>query len=130
MKYTVIQGDTEVAVDLREIAPGRYEVQAFGRRFELAAHLATDGRLIVREGHAQWHADPGLADASFLVLNAREAHRRELGRTEKAGGGAWELRAPMPGKLVAVAAGPDQEVKAGEWLLTIEAMKMENELRA
>jgi propionyl-CoA carboxylase alpha chain len=36
----------------------------------------------------------------------------------------------MPGLLVGVAVKPGQEVKAGERLATIEAMKMENILRA
>jgi propionyl-CoA carboxylase alpha chain len=40
------------------------------------------------------------------------------------------LLSPMPGLLVEVAVKPGQEVKAGERLATIEAMKMENILRA
>jgi propionyl-CoA carboxylase alpha chain len=40
------------------------------------------------------------------------------------------LLSPMPGLLVEVAVKPGQEVKAGERLATIEAMKMENVLRA
>ena len=40
------------------------------------------------------------------------------------------LLSPMPGLLVDVAVKPGQEVKAGERLATIEAMKMENILRA
>jgi propionyl-CoA carboxylase alpha chain len=37
---------------------------------------------------------------------------------------------PMPGLLTAVAVDEGQEVKAGEPLVTVEAMKMENVLRA
>ena len=37
---------------------------------------------------------------------------------------------PMPGLLTAIAVGEGQEVKAGEPLATVEAMKMENVLRA
>jgi propionyl-CoA carboxylase alpha chain len=40
------------------------------------------------------------------------------------------LLSPMPGLLKAVAVAPGQEVKAGEELCVIEAMKMENVLRA
>ncbi|HEX4597743.1 MAG TPA: acetyl/propionyl/methylcrotonyl-CoA carboxylase subunit alpha [Burkholderiaceae bacterium] len=40
------------------------------------------------------------------------------------------LLSPMPGLLVEVAVKPGQEVKAGDRLATIEAMKMENILRA
>ncbi|HSR71763.1 MAG TPA: biotin/lipoyl-containing protein, partial [Kiloniellales bacterium] len=40
------------------------------------------------------------------------------------------LLSPMPGLLVRVAVAPGQEVKRGEELAVIEAMKMENVLRA
>jgi propionyl-CoA carboxylase alpha chain len=37
---------------------------------------------------------------------------------------------PMPGLVVSIAVAPGQEVKAGETLAVVEAMKMENVLRA
>jgi 3-methylcrotonyl-CoA carboxylase alpha subunit len=40
------------------------------------------------------------------------------------------LEAPMPGKVIAVKAAPGQAVKKGDELLVVEAMKMENAIRA
>ena len=40
------------------------------------------------------------------------------------------LLSPMPGLLTQIAVAPGQEVKAGEILAKIEAMKMENVLKA
>ena len=40
------------------------------------------------------------------------------------------LRAPMPGLVVQVPVGEGDHVEAGTTVVTIEAMKMENELRA
>ena len=40
------------------------------------------------------------------------------------------LLSPMPGLLVSLAVTEGQEVKAGEVLAVVEAMKMENSLRA
>ena len=40
------------------------------------------------------------------------------------------LMSPMPGLLVSLAVGEGQEVKAGQELAVVEAMKMENVLRA
>jgi propionyl-CoA carboxylase alpha chain len=40
------------------------------------------------------------------------------------------VRCPMPGLVVSVAVSEGQEVKAGETLAVVEAMKMENVLRA
>ena len=40
------------------------------------------------------------------------------------------LLCPMPGLVVSIAVNEGQEVKAGETLAVVEAMKMENVLRA
>jgi propionyl-CoA carboxylase alpha chain len=40
------------------------------------------------------------------------------------------VRCPMPGLVLSVAVAEGQEVKAGEPLAVVEAMKMENVLRA
>jgi pyruvate carboxylase subunit B len=53
-----------------------------------------------------------------------------------AGGGAAEgaagevVKAPMPGVVVGVAVGVGDEVSAGQGVVTLEAMKMENELKS
>ncbi len=41
-----------------------------------------------------------------------------------------ELLCPMPGMVIAINVEPGQSVKAGEALAVVEAMKMENILRA
>jgi len=45
-------------------------------------------------------------------------------------GGGNNLTSGMPGKIVKIFVKPGQEVKEGEPLLIMEAMKMENEMRA
>jgi biotin carboxyl carrier protein len=62
-----------------------------------------------------------------VVGDARRSRRAE------AGGGAagpQRLTAPMPGKVVRVLAKPGDPVAARQPLVVVEAMKMENELRA
>ena len=44
--------------------------------------------------------------------------------------GGKAVRCPMPGQVVSIAVVEGQEVKAGEALAVVEAMKMENVLRA
>ncbi|MFZ2898198.1 MAG: biotin/lipoyl-containing protein [Saprospiraceae bacterium] len=41
-----------------------------------------------------------------------------------------EIRAPMPGLVLQILAGPGDEVKRGEALLILEAMKMENVIKS
>ena len=45
-------------------------------------------------------------------------------------GGPLEIRAIIPGRIVAVTVAVGDEVAAGQQLLVLEAMKMQNELRA
>ena len=44
--------------------------------------------------------------------------------------GPQVVASPMPGKVVKLLVGPGDEVEDGQPLIVIEAMKMENELRA
>ena len=47
-----------------------------------------------------------------------------------AAAGAVKVNAPMPGKVLSVKANVGQDVKKGEVILILEAMKMENEIVA
>ena len=47
-----------------------------------------------------------------------------------AGAGEHSIDAPMPGKVVKLVASEGQSVKAGDVLLILEAMKMQNEIPA
>ena len=47
-----------------------------------------------------------------------------------AGAGEHSIDAPMPGKIVKLVASDGQAVKAGDVLLILEAMKMQNEIAA
>ena len=58
-----------------------------------------------------------------------------FGRQKKDGAGAagtgpQRVTSPMPGKVVRILVKPGDEVKARQGLVVVEAMKMENELRA
>jgi biotin carboxyl carrier protein len=56
--------------------------------------------------------------------------RARRGREATARGGPTEVRAIIPGRVVAVSVVPGDSVVAGQQLLVVEAMKMQNELRA
>ena len=65
-----------------------------------------------------------------MVLTARAAHLLSLMPEKPPPDLSRFLLSPMPGLLAELAVKPGQEVKAGEKLAVIEAMKMENVLRA
>ena len=106
--------------DWTEITPGVYSIILGGRPYE--AHVTTR---------------PGAADSCRVQVGAREfvvevRDPRARRNKESAGlrEGPQELLAPMPGKIVKVLVSENQQVDAGEGLVVIEAMKMQNELRA
>ena len=70
------------------------------------------------------------AHASFMVMSARAAELLALMPEKLPPDLSKYLLSPMPGLLREVAVKAGQEVKAGEKLAVIEAMKMENILRA
>ncbi len=64
------------------------------------------------------------------ALDERARTIRELSGAAAAAAGPAPLVAPMPGLIVRVHAKPGDGVRAGQGLVVMEAMKMENELRA
>jgi propionyl-CoA carboxylase alpha chain len=68
--------------------------------------------------------------ADFMVMSARAAELLALMPEKPAPDLSKFLLSPMPGLLREVAVSVGQEVKAGEKLAVIEAMKMENILKA
>jgi acetyl-CoA/propionyl-CoA carboxylase biotin carboxyl carrier protein len=60
----------------------------------------------------------------------RPGSRQRSGRTRAAGAGSDELTSPMQGTIVKIVAGEGQHVSAGDTVVVLEAMKMEQPLTA
>jgi pyruvate carboxylase subunit B len=108
----------DVDCDVRTV-PGGLSLR-FGARVEevLVAGAGTD-ELQLASGAAR-------AVAKVESEGDRKAAQKRGGRAA----GQRELKAPMPGRVVRVLAKVGDAVTAGQALVVIEAMKMENELRA
>jgi propionyl-CoA carboxylase alpha chain len=65
-----------------------------------------------------------------FVYTEGEAAAARLMPLKKAADSGKLVRCPMPGLIISVAVTEGQEVKAGDTLAVVEAMKMENVLRA
>jgi propionyl-CoA carboxylase alpha chain len=70
------------------------------------------------------------AEAEARVYTRREAELAALMPKKVAADTSKTLLCPMPGLVKSIAVAAGQEVKAGETLAVVEAMKMENVLRA
>jgi propionyl-CoA carboxylase alpha chain len=64
------------------------------------------------------------------VYTESEAAAARLMPVKKAADSGKAVRCPMPGLIVSIAVAEGQEIKAGDTLAIVEAMKMENVLRA
>jgi propionyl-CoA carboxylase alpha chain len=69
-------------------------------------------------------------EAKAFVYTAREAGYARLMPPKKIADTGKQVLCPMPGLVVSIAVKEGQEVKAGETVAVVEAMKMENVLRA
>lgn len=104
---------------LKETEPGRYLLLIDGRVFRCevqplksgAAEITVNGRRI-------------LARVRDLK------HLRDGGALSSAAGGRVEMSTPMPGKVVRILRAAGEDVKAGEGVIVVEAMKMQNELQS
>jgi pyruvate carboxylase subunit B len=89
-------------------------------------------RLVTRRGEARGQYTLALEGRRFAVeaLDERTRAIRDLANAAQAAAGPAPLVAPMPGLIVRVAVQVGDVVGAGQGLVVMEAMKMENELRA
>jgi propionyl-CoA carboxylase alpha chain len=69
-------------------------------------------------------------EVKAFVYTEREAKYAHLMPVKKLSGSEKSVRCPMPGLVVSISVNEGQEVKVGETLAVVEAMKMENILRA
>jgi biotin carboxyl carrier protein len=113
----VIDGRT-VEADAAKISPGLYSILLNGRSLEAAVD-ETAGRLLVHVAGREFQME---------IADPRSWRRRHGGNIELEG--RQKVVAPMPGKIVSVLVAPGQKVEAGQGLLVIEAMKMQNEIRS
>jgi propionyl-CoA carboxylase alpha chain len=84
---------------------------------------------VQRRGIA-WRLSRGGAEFTASVLPPRASELLRRMKAKPAAELSNHLLSPMPGLLVSLAVKPGQAVKAGEELAVVEAMKMENVLRA
>jgi propionyl-CoA carboxylase alpha chain len=97
-----------------------FEAELDGRGFALSIADRTEGYVLRHRG----------LSATVLVCTPRAAELHARLPEKEPVDTAKLVTSPMPGLVVSIAVETGQEVKAGEALITVEAMKMENVLRA
>jgi biotin carboxyl carrier protein len=126
--YPLIDGaPADVAV--RAAGATRFVLEEAGERTRLVIEPAVpaEGGVTRREvlvGGFRFEVD---AEPERIAALRERATR---GRAASGHGGPLEVKAIIPGKVVSISVKAGDEVTAGQQLLVVEAMKMQNELRA
>jgi biotin carboxyl carrier protein len=102
-----------------EVAPNIFSVLLRGDSHQIRIAPRPDGTLTLHTGLAEYHAE---------VSDPRSWRGRRQGAVEAEG--RQQITAPMPGKVVRLLVKQGDSVEAGQGLLVIEAMKMQNEIRS
>ena len=120
----VVDGRERV-LDARRLNAGAWSLRV-GTQVRLVDVDAGPQKSTVFVSHPDGEARQGVA----VLANVRSELARGSGSGHAGSQGAATLRAPIPGKVVKVPIKVGDAVKAGQTLLVLEAMKMENEIRA
>jgi biotin carboxyl carrier protein len=112
-----LDGDPECAADVANPEPGVYSILIAGRSYEAFVEETSAGLAVSIDGHR----------FEIAIRDPRRWSRRGAGQN---GEGVQTITSPMPGKVVRVLAAAGQTVEPGQGIIVVEAMKMQNEMKA
>ncbi|HMG33307.1 MAG TPA: biotin/lipoyl-containing protein [Blastocatellia bacterium] len=134
----------ETAIDNRPVTlemeqrNGRVLVQVDGRTYEVEVLRPEPGILQLMVGNEVFEARVWMASSGSLQVQLRDQifsveiidrkHRRP--QHDHGLEGKQQLTAPMPGKVIKVLVPVGSEVEAGQGVVVVEAMKMQNEVKS
>ena len=109
----------EIEADAALTARDVLSVLVGGKAYEIKRERSLQGELHMVIGSARYAVD--VQDPRSLRT------RRAVGGSEA---GPRKVKAPMPGKIVRILVSERDEVKAGQGIIVMEAMKMQNEMKS
>jgi biotin carboxyl carrier protein len=108
-----------IDADALEIAPNIFSILSKGKSYEVRVTPNSTGGLTLQTAHQEFAAE---------VIDPRAWRGRRHGALEAEG--RQQILAPMPGKIIRVLVQAGENVQAGQGLIVVEAMKMQNEIRS
>ena len=117
-RWRISLDGTPLDADAVEVAPHTFSVLLCGKSHEVCVSQARNGLLKLHSAAEEFTAEIVDPRAWRGRHGALEAH------------GQQEIVAPIPGKVVRVLVKSGDIVEAGQGLLVVEAMKMQNEIRS
>lgn len=141
MKLHATISDSQLEVDVRQQG-SRIIATVAGHRYDLELTRASDQDfLIINEGRVFDCRVDGQVISGSTVNVTIGANRYDITLVDPKrlrsalgpgahGEGAAHIVAPMPGKVVRVLVETGEQVKPGQGIVVVEAMKMQNEMKA
>jgi len=137
VKREAVVGERVLSVEVAGAGP-RYTVTLEGRAMEVEwsdgasglASLVIDGASVEAGAVARDGGYSVLVKGHMVDVTLRDAAPPGTPLARAGAGGPARVTAPMPGRLVKVLVQEGDSVSEGQGLVVMEAMKMENELRA
>jgi biotin carboxyl carrier protein len=117
--YRVKLDGKPVNADVMPVAPNTISVLLDGQAFEVHVTPSLDGTIKLQSGPHEFTAE---------LQDPRAWQGRRHGAAEVEG--RQHIVAPMPGKVIRLLVKAGDEVEAGQGLVVMEAMKMQNEIRS
>lgn len=118
-RWKVSIGGQPVDADVAEIDLRTVSVLLDGHSYTVQITPTADGKLKLQTALQEFTAE---------VADPRAWRGRRHGGVEAEG--QQQVVAPMPGKVIRVLVGVGDKVEAGQGLMVVEAMKMQNEIRS
>jgi biotin carboxyl carrier protein len=107
----------ERAADVTMIEPGLYSILLDGHSYDVQVERTPQHLIAVLRGYR-------------FEIEVDDPRRWSGQATGRRGGDLETIAAPMPGKVVRVLVAPGDAVEPGQGVLVVEAMKMQNEMKA
>lgn len=134
-----IELEPSAATPCSPMGESKYRVRLYGQESTVSCIRTSEGSmsLIVNgessEVHCSRNADSIQIALRGAIYECMVSDPRSLRTRKKAGltdSGQQKLTASMPGKVVRIISAVGDQIKAGQGILVIEAMKMQNEVRS
>jgi biotin carboxyl carrier protein len=130
MKLDLIVNGREKCI---ELANGRFRI-GDGPEREASVEMPQPGVYsVLLDGRSyQARVEEGVVTVNGFRYEIEVRDPRRWSRQSRGGGhaGAQDIKASMPGKVVRVLVAVGDEVEAGQGIVVVEAMKMQNEMKA
>jgi len=120
---TRLPGDEPIELDDDDLSPVGPDQTIIGHR---PGRRSVDGPPSIEVVVGGWRFELEVDDARRAELRRRASRDSQAGAADHSG----EVRAIIPGRVVAVNVAVGDRVVVGQPLLVVEAMKMQNELRS